>query len=139
MHLRSRNALVCGASQGIGAATAILLAAQGASVTLLARDADRLHALAGKLDRSAGQQHQVLAVDMSDTEALGRAVEGHLAAHGPVHVLVNNTGGPPPGPAHEASVQAYEQAFRLHLLAYQTLVLAVVPGMKGAGGGRIIM
>lgn len=136
--LKDRHALVTGASQGIGRAVANELAALGASITLLARDRERLEAAAAGLDRSHGQRHRVLAVDMADTAALEQAVHAHLQAHGPVQVLVNNTGGPPPGPAHEADVAAFEQAFRLHLLAYQTLVRAVVPAMKEARDGRII-
>lgn len=132
------HALVCGGSQGIGAAAALRLARAGASVTILARDRDRSTALVDSLDRSAGNTHHVLLVDMADTAALHASVTAHLAAHGPVHILVNNTGGPAPGPAHLAPVEAYEQAFRLHLLAYQTLVLATVPGMQAAGRGRIV-
>jgi 3-oxoacyl-[acyl-carrier protein] reductase len=136
--LNDRHALVTGASQGIGRAVALELAGLGASVTLLARDAAKLEGAMAQLDRSKGQQHRILAVDMSDTAALAAGVASHVAAHGPVHILVNNTGGPPPGPAHEAPVEAFEQAFRLHLLAYQTLVRAVAPGMKERRDGRII-
>ena len=69
---------------------------------------------------------------------LAAAITQHVEKHGPVQVLVNNTGGPPPGPAHLAEVDAFEEAFRLHLLANQTLVKAVLPGMQAAGHGRII-
>jgi 3-oxoacyl-[acyl-carrier protein] reductase len=55
-----------------------------------------------------------------------------------IDILVNNTGGPPPGLAHEAEVAAFESAFRLHLLAFQTLVRATVPGMKERKHGRIV-
>jgi 3-oxoacyl-[acyl-carrier protein] reductase len=73
---------------------------------------------------------------MSDTAALASALADGLTY--PVDILVNNTGGPPPGTAHEADIAAFEQAFRLHLLAYQTLVRAVVSGMKERKHGRII-
>ncbi len=136
--LAGERALVCGGTQGIGRAVASELARLGAEVTVLARDAGALKQVVVGLDRSSGQQHGLLAVDMTDTTALQAATAAHVAQHGPVHILVNNTGGPPPGPAHAAPLEAYEQAFRLHLLAYQTLVLAVVPGMKAEGHGRII-
>ncbi len=136
--LHGRRALVTGASQGIGCAVAQELAALGAGVTLLARDRDRLNAILSGLDRSTGQEHHALALDMADTAALASGVERHLAAIGGVHILVNNTGGPPPGPAHEAQVTDFEQAFRLHLIAFHTLVRAVVPGMKAAQDGRIV-
>lgn len=137
IRLDGRHALVCGSTQGIGAATAQEMARLGARVTLLARDAGKLDTLVGTLDRSAGQAHGLVAVDMGDTAALQAQVE-QLAAQGPVDILVNNTGGPPPGPAHEAATEAFEQAFRQHLLAFQTLVRAVVPGMKERRYGRII-
>ena len=136
--LKGKHALVCGSTQGIGAATAKELARLGASVTLLARDAEKLLGVMGELDRSAEQEHSIVAVDMADTDALRVAIDQHIAEHGPVHILVNNTGGPAPGLAHEAEVAAFEQAFRLHLLAFQTLVRAVVPGMKAMRDGRII-
>ncbi|MBL8002653.1 MAG: SDR family oxidoreductase [Flavobacteriales bacterium] len=132
--LTGQRALVTGASQGIGRAVATELALLGASVTLLARDAGRLAATAATLDTAQGQKHATIAVDMSDTAALAESLSGL----GPVDILVNNTGGPPPGLAHEADVEAFEQAFRLHLLAYQVLVRAVVPGMKERRHGRII-
>ncbi len=132
------HALVCGSTQGIGKATALELSRLGATVTLLARDAAKLATTVRELDRTSGQAHSSIAVDMADTVALQQAVHAHLAAHGPVHILVNNTGGPPPGLAHEAEAEQFANAFRLHLLAFQTLVRAVVPGMKEAKHGRII-
>lgn len=136
--LNSRHALVCGSTQGIGLAAAMEMAEAGARITLLARDAEKLRSCLGRLSSAHGQQHHALAVDMADTPALERALAEHLTAHGPLHILVNNTGGPAPGPAHEADVDQFAAAFRLHLLAYQTLVRAVVPGMKAERHGRII-
>ncbi|HMW95748.1 MAG TPA: SDR family oxidoreductase [Flavobacteriales bacterium] len=138
LSLIGNHALVCGASQGIGRAAALELARLGASVTLLARDGDKLRVVLAELDRTAGQGHATLEVDMSVTEQLRAAMEALLAKHGPVHILVNNSGGPTPGLAHESAVNAFAGAFRQHLLAFQTMVLALVPGMKDAGHGRII-
>ncbi len=136
--LNGAHALVCGSTQGIGKATALELARLGAHVTLLARDGDKLAAVLKELDRSKGQEHHLVMADMADTPGLQKAIDAHITEHGPVRILVNNTGGPPPGLAHEAEVTAFEHAFRLHLLAYQTLVRAIVPGMKAAKHGRII-
>lgn len=133
--LSGEHALVCGASQGIGRAVALALAGQGAQVTLLARTKETLAQVLASLP---GHGHSSLAVDLADTSALGDAVTEHLRGSGPVGILVNNAGGPSPGPAHLATVVAYEEAFRLHLLSFQTLVLAVVPGMKAVRHGRII-
>ncbi|MBK8498424.1 MAG: SDR family oxidoreductase [Flavobacteriales bacterium] len=133
--LSGKHALVGGASQGIGKAIAMEFASLGASVTLLARENDTLDRVASALDRTKGQQHTVLAVDMSQTDELRSALSGITS---PIDILVNNTGGPPPGPAHEAEIAQFEAAFRLHLLAYQTMVRALVPGMKSRKYGRII-
>ena len=135
LDLTGRHALVCGASHGIGHAAAVALAEAGATVTLLARGADALEAARAALP---GDGHRALAVDLSDTGSLRAAVAAHLAAAGPVHVLVNNSGGPPGGPAHAADPAAFEAAFRQHLIGSQTLVQAVLPGMRAAGYGRIV-
>jgi 3-oxoacyl-[acyl-carrier protein] reductase len=138
LDLSGRHALVCGASQGIGRASAVELAGLGANVTVLARSADALRALAETLPRPrAGQRHAWRSVDMLDTAAMRAAAEA-VAAEAPVHILVNNTGGPPGGPAHTATADAFETAFRQHLLAGQALVQALLPGMRAAGYGRIV-
>src|SRR5687768_14143206 len=100
--LDGKHALVCGASQGIGRATAIALARLGASVTVLARSQESLAALIGELSRhTPGQSHAALAVDVNDTDTLKSQVEAVVSA-APIHILVNNTGGPPGGPALNA-------------------------------------
>lgn len=138
LDLTGRHALVCGASQGIGRASAIELAELGADVTLLARSTDALKSVCDSLPRAyPAQRHAWHAVDMHDTAALQQVVTG-IVASGSVHVLVNNTGGPPGGPASTASLDAFDSAFRQHLLAGQTLLQAVLPGMRAAGYGRLV-
>ncbi len=137
LDLSGRHALVCGASQGIGRASAVELAELGASVTLLARSADALTAATDALPRKHGQQHRWFAVDMTQTDALRDALADMVAAQ-PIEILINNTGGPPGGPAHSATAEAFENAFRQHLLAGQTLVQALLPGMRASGYGRIV-
>lgn len=137
LDLSGRHALVCGASQGIGRASAIELAELGASVTVLARSPDALKAVVDTLPHRHGQQHRWFAVDMQQTDNLRQALVDIVADH-PIEILVNNTGGPPGGPAHTAQAEAFETAFRQHLLAGQTLVQALLPGMKASGYGRIV-
>jgi len=137
LDLSGRHALVCGASQGIGRASAMELAELGASVTLLARSAESLKTTADALPRRHGQQHRWLAVDMQQTDNLRTAL-ANMTATTPVEILINNTGGPPGGPAHKADAEAYEAAFRQHLLAGQTLVQALLPGMRASSYGRIV-
>jgi 3-oxoacyl-[acyl-carrier protein] reductase len=138
IRLDGKHALIGGGTQGIGFATAQEMARLGARITLLARDEAKLREAVSKLETGSGQRHGILLADMADTPVLRDAINDHLAKHGPVDILVNNTGGPPPGLAHQAAVPAYESAFRLHLLAFQTLVLAIAPGMKERRQGRII-
>ena len=137
LDLSGKHALVCGASEGIGRAAAFELAQLGASLTLLARREEALRDLAATLPGAHGQAHGYLAADLADTDAL-RCLAEALAARTPVHILVNNTGGPPGGPAHSASIDAYLDAFRKHLVANQTLVQALLPGMRAARWGRIV-
>lgn len=136
--LAGRHALVCGGSEGIGLAAATALAERGADVTVLARRPGRLSEVAAGLPRvHESQRHAYLAADAADTADLGDKVAA-LCAGRAVHVLVNNTAGPPGGPAHAADPQAYLDVFRQHLVAGQVLVQAVLPGMKAAGWGRIV-
>lgn len=138
LDLTGRHALVCGASQGIGRASAIELALLGADVTLLARSADALQSVAAGLPRThAAQRHEWRAVDMADTDSL-QAIAGEIIAESPVHILINNTGGPPGGSVHAAQASAFESAFRQHLLAAQTLLQVALPGMRASGYGRIV-
>jgi 3-oxoacyl-[acyl-carrier protein] reductase len=135
--LKGKNAFVGGASRGIGRATAIALATAGASVTVSARSEQALIDLCAALPRDAGQEHRHLVLDYDDTAALGREVAS-VAATGPIHILINNSGGPPGGPVHAAGIEEFETAFRRHVLANQVLVQALLPGMREAGYGRLI-
>ena len=135
--LRGRHALVCGGSEGIGRAAAEALAVAGADVTVLARRPDRLEAVVATLPRRADQHHGQVVADMTDTAALRDTIT-RLASVQPVHIVVNNTAGPPGGPAHGADPEQFVSVFRQHLVAGQVLVQAVLPGMRAAGFGRIV-
>ncbi|MCB1575268.1 MAG: SDR family NAD(P)-dependent oxidoreductase, partial [Xanthomonadales bacterium] len=138
LELTGKHALVCGASQGIGRAAAHELAALGTDVTLLARSADALEKAVAELPRIHGaQKHGYVATDMNDHTALRAQVEA-LASNGAVNILVNNTGGPPGGSAHAASLDDFRIAFNQHLMAAQVILQAVLPGMQGSGYGRIV-
>ena len=138
LDLSGKHALVCGGSQGIGLAAGIELARLGAHVTLLARSRDALEAAAATLPKvNATQTHASLAVDMNDHAALRAKVED-LAATRSVQILINNTGGPPSGPAHTATLDDFRIAFNQHLIAAQIVLQAVLAGMRGAAYGRVI-
>lgn len=138
LSLQGRRALVCGSTQGIGRASAEALAAAGAEVVLLARNPEQLRAVRDALPRSPGHPHDFLVADFTDPERVREVVSASVAQGPPFHILVNNTGGPPPGPAFEATLDAFRSAFAMHLLCNHVLVQALVPGMRAERYGRII-
>ncbi|MBL7796549.1 MAG: SDR family oxidoreductase [Saprospiraceae bacterium] len=137
LSLVNKNALVGGASAGIGRAVALELAALGANVTLVARTEGTLQAALEELDKSKGQQHGYLVADFDDSQILLTKITELLLAK-PVHILVNNTGGPPGGPITGAKPEDFLRAYHNHLICNQLLAQAVLPGMKESGYGRII-
>ena len=138
LDLTGRHALVCGASEGIGRATAQELALLGADVTVLSRREYALRAVVDALPRTGGQRHGLLAADLADTDGLRAAIEALAGGH-PVHALVNNTAGPAGGPVQAAEDTAFLDTFRRHLLANHALVLAVLPGMLERNAGGILI
>ena len=123
-----RHALVCGASSGIGRATAVALRHAGFRVTALARRQDRLESLA----RETGCA--ILVADLDDHDALLAGVRDIP----PFEVLIHNTGGPPGGPLLAAPPAALQQAFHRHVLSAHLLAQHALPAMRAAGFGRIV-
>jgi 3-oxoacyl-[acyl-carrier protein] reductase len=138
LDLSNKSALVCGSTQGIGKATAIELAQMGAKVILVARNEESLRAVKAELSTAKGQQHDFITADFSNPEDLKDKINRYIIRNGAVHILVNNTGGPPGGPAILAKTEEFIQAFNNHLLCNHILVQALVDGMKRSGYGRII-
>ena len=136
LDLSDKNALVCGASAGIGAASARALAALGARVTLVARNAEKLTAILQSLENQQ-EGHDFLVADFSDPENL-KAALAELPKDRPYHILINNTGGPKGGPIYSANTEEFTKAFAQHLVNNQILSQTLVPGMQAEGYGRII-
>lgn len=136
--LTGKRAVVCGASKGIGRATAIELATLGASVTVMARNEQALEGVRAALDTSNGQAHALLTADFSQPEALKAIIDNHLEQTGAAHILVNNSGGPPAGPVHTATQEQFLAAFTQHLLGNHIMMQACLPGMQAEKYGRII-
>lgn len=135
--LINKNALVCGSSKGIGRATATLLAEMGANVTLAARSEDKLIALVSELDASQGQKHSYISVDFTNQEDL-RSKITNLASQKNIHILVNNTGGPPAGPIAMATPEAFLAAYNQHLVCNHIITTGLLAGMEQDGYGRVI-
>lgn len=136
--LTNKHAVVCGSTRGIGRAAAIELASNGARITLLARNESALAQLVKELPAPANQKHAFAIVDHSDLDSVRAGAQSTIKNQGPVHILINNTGGPPGGSAIDANLEEFTAAFSAHLLANHILVQAVVPGMRAQNYGRII-
>jgi 3-oxoacyl-[acyl-carrier protein] reductase len=137
LDLTGKRALVCGSTQGIGKAAAIELALLGADITLLARNEEKLKETLHDIPNNENLGHHYLVADFSDPVVLKSVIDNYVAENR-IDILVNNTGGPPAGPASEARVEEYLSAFNSHLVCNQILVQAVLAGMKDKEFGRII-
>ena len=130
-------ALVTGASSGIGEATALLLAEEGAAVALAARRTDRLAGLAEKI-RDGGGTALVIESDVSD-EAQARAFVGGVAEDlGRLDILVNNAGVMLLGPVHGADVEDWRTMVNVNVLGLLYCVHAALPIMEEHGAGDIV-
>lgn len=136
--LQGKRALVCGSTQGIGRAIARQFADLGAEVVLLARDPTALEIVVSQLSTEMGQRHTFIVADFSYPDALKQTLDEQLCDFQPLHILVNNTGGPPGGLIRDADADAFLVAFSKHLICNQILAQSVIPGMKQVGFGRII-
>jgi 3-oxoacyl-[acyl-carrier protein] reductase len=130
--LDGRTAIVCGASSGIGLATAEALAEEGANVAMFARRRDLLEREADRLGALAVRG------DLTDPAHLERLVERTVTAFGGVDVLVNNGGGPPRGTAREVDAESIEGAVDLLLVSAVRLTNLCLPYLERSGRGRVI-
>lgn len=137
LDLSEKNALVAGSTQGIGLATAQLLASLGANCTLIARSEASLQTAVQTLATDKGQHHQYLVADFAQPANV-EAVVAQYVKNNTVHILINNSGGPAAGPVSAAVPDAFLQAFNQHLICNHILATLVLPGMKQAQYGRIV-
>jgi 3-oxoacyl-[acyl-carrier protein] reductase len=138
LNLNNKIAMVCGSTQGIGKATAIELANLGASVVLLARNAESLKQTLDELPASKEQKHSFLVADFSRPTELKKVISDFVSQGNKINILVNNSGGPKGGAIKDASTDEFLLAFNQHLICNHILVQALYPGMIESGYGRII-
>ncbi|MCH7627610.1 MAG: SDR family oxidoreductase, partial [Proteobacteria bacterium] len=112
--------------------------AKGAAVTLVARNVEKLREVCAALATNPGEKHHWIDADFADPPALRDKVQADVDENGPVHILLNNTGGPPGGPIADAESEAFLRAFSNHLLCNHVLARTLLPGMKELAFGRII-
>jgi len=136
LHLKNKNVLVCGSTQGIGKATANALANEGAKVTLVARNREKLKEVLSELPNS--ENHSFIVADFSNPRDLQEQVIKFIEKKHGFHILINNTGGPRSGDILNASLEEFENAFTQHLKCNHVLAQVTIPFMKEEGFGRII-
>jgi len=136
LKLKHKNALVCGSTQGIGKATALALANEGARITLVSRNESKLVEVLAELPKDSG--HDYIVADFTNPEDLKAKVNAYIDEYQGFHILVNNTGGPKSGALFSATTEEFTNAFNMHVICNQILAQAVVPYMKTEGYGRII-
>lgn len=138
LNLKGKTALVCGGSQGLGLATAKELALLGATVILASRTVSKLQEAVKILDISAGQQHQYLVMDLAIPTQTKNTLLNYLTEDLPIHILINNSGGPSAGPLLNTHTEELENAFSSHVISSHVLAQILLPGMLKAGYGRIV-
>lgn len=136
--LKGKVVVVGGASKGIGRATALTFAREGAHVVMCARNAEHLQQTAAEIRRETGATVLAVPGDLSQAVTAEHLVDETVKQFGTVHVLVANTGGPPLGGFDRMSDREWEQAFALTFLSTVRLIRKVLPYMEQQRWGRII-
>lgn len=136
--LRGKRALVTGGSSGLGLSTARALAREGVTVTIAARNRDKLDAAASSIDDVTPTTTHALVADVSDVDAVNSLVDDAKQLMGGIDILIANAGGPPPGTFSSTPFDAYTKALELNLLSTVALCQRVVPDMRAAKWGRVV-
>jgi 3-oxoacyl-[acyl-carrier protein] reductase len=135
--IAGRVALVTASSGGLGAAIAEALAAEGVKVAITGTKPEKLAAEAGKIQASGGTALPIV-WDLADHALIEPSIARIEAELGPIDILVNNTGGPPPTPAAGQSPELWRKHFEAMVLSVIAITDRVLPGMKARVFGRII-
>ncbi|MEX3959625.1 SDR family oxidoreductase [Trinickia sp. EG282A] len=135
--IKGKRALVLSAGGGLGGAIALALAREGVTVCVADRDKGALAATAERIKAAGGDSHSFV-FDLSKPEQWAAGIEEALSRTGGIDILVNNTGGPPPGPAFGHSSETWKSAFEAMVLSVIGITDLILPGMRERGWGRII-
>jgi 3-oxoacyl-[acyl-carrier protein] reductase len=139
LKISGKRALICGGSSGLGLAVATALVREGVHVALLSRDAAKLQAAADALNAMGPGKAVIAPADLSDHAALLAAVDvAEAALGGPIEILLNNTGGPPPSGVVGLDPDLWRAQFEMMVLSVFRLTDRVLPAMRTAGWGRIL-
>jgi 3-oxoacyl-[acyl-carrier protein] reductase len=138
LKLKGLRALVAGSSRGLGYATALGLAREGAAVALNSRDADTLAASAQKMSRETGSQVIAAAGDVTDPAVPEAMVSQIVAAFGGLDLLVTNAGGPPSGKFDLFDDVAWQRAVDLSFMSHVRLIRAALPHLRRSKAASVL-
>jgi 3-oxoacyl-[acyl-carrier protein] reductase len=137
LQLKHKPVIVCASSAGLGKATALEFAREGARVMLCSRRKSELERAAAEIKAATGHEPAHTVVDLTRPADITRLIDATVAAFGGIFALVNNSGGPPAGTFDAFDDSAWQNAFELNLLAYVRTIRAALPHLR-KGGGRIV-
>jgi 3-oxoacyl-[acyl-carrier protein] reductase len=136
--LKGKVALVAGASQGMGRATALGFAREGAKVAICARGEAALNEAAEMIRKQTGGVVLAMVADMAKAEDIKKFVNQSAEYFGRLDIIVNNAGGPPPGEFLKFTDEDWNNAYNLSFMSTMRMTREAVPHMRKAGGGRVI-
>ena len=136
--LSDKVALVGGSSRGLGKASALALAEEGARVAVCARDQQRLDATAAEIRERTGAEVLAVSADLAAAEGVEEVVAATVERFGRLDVLVANSGGPTPGKFGDLDDDAWRRGFEVVTLSFVRFVRAALPHMRAGGWGRIV-
>lgn len=139
LQLQGRTAIVLASSKGLGKATALQLAKEGANVTLSGRSEETLRLAAKELEAAAGGRKPLaVQADVTKADDIARIVRETAERFGAVDILINNAGGPAPGTFDQLTDEQWQQGFELTLLSFVRSIREVLPCMRKQRFGRIV-
>jgi len=138
LNLKGKTALVTGGNRGLGAASARMLAGEGARLFLTARDGDKLNSEADAISRDCDTEVAVLAADLTVAGASDDVVDAAMAQYGRIDILVNAAGASQGGLFWEIPDQVWQDSLDLKFMATVRMMRAVVPHMRSQNYGRIV-
>jgi NAD(P)-dependent dehydrogenase (short-subunit alcohol dehydrogenase family) len=135
--LDGKVAVITGASKGLGKAMALALGAAGASIALVSRNIEELNHV-GRAVKDAGGEARVFQADVSEEDQVRKLERDVLGAFGKVHILINNAGINIRKPLVEFALEEWRRVLDTNLTSVFLMCRSFIPGMKGAGYGRIL-
>jgi 3-oxoacyl-[acyl-carrier protein] reductase len=138
LQLRGKTALIFGGSKGLGRGIADALAAEGVSVALVARTADTLERAVAEINSRGGGHAIGISADLAQWPTVEGAVKSAREKVGPIDILLNNSGGPPPSGVAGVAPEVWESQFRSMVLPLFRITDLLLPDMRSRRWGRIL-